>query len=84
MPLYLYACRACGHEFETLVRAGHEPACPACKGTDLERQPSTFAVKSSGQTRAFADRQIKKDSEAGWQKTMEIERAAEKHRKEDH
>ena len=84
MPLYLYVCRACQHEFETLVRAGSEPACPACKSQDLERQPTTFAVKSSGQTRSFADRQIKRDSEAGWKKTMYVERAAEKHRKEDH
>ncbi len=84
MPLYLYACRGCGHEFETLVRAGHEPSCPACQGRDLERQPSTFAVKSADTTRLFADRQRQKDSVAGWQKTMEIERSAEKHRKEDH
>ena len=84
MPLYVYICRACGHEFETLVRTGSEPACPSCQSQDLERQPSTFAVKSSGQSRGFADRQIKRDSEAGYQKTMEIERAADKHRKEDH
>jgi putative FmdB family regulatory protein len=84
MPLYLYVCRACQHEFETLVRAGNEPSCPACKSQDLERQPSTFAVKSSERSRTAADRKIKRDSEAGWQKTMDIERAAEKHRKEDH
>lgn len=84
MPLYLYVCRGCQHEFETLVRAGHEPACPRCQSQDLERQPSTFAVKSSERTRGFADRKLKRDGEAGWQKTAEIERDAEKHRREDH
>lgn len=84
MPLYLYTCRACGHEFETLVRAGSEPACPACQSGDLERQISTFAVKSGERTRAAADKQIKRDGQAGWDKTREIERDAEKHRREDH
>jgi putative FmdB family regulatory protein len=84
MPLFLYVCRACGHEFEILVRAGSEPACPACQSRDLERQPSTFAVKSAERSRTFADRKMRKDGEAGWQKTAEIERDAEKHRREDH
>jgi putative FmdB family regulatory protein len=84
MPLYLYVCRACGHEFETLVRAGSEPACPSCKSGDLERQISTFAVKSSERTRAAADKKITRDGQAGWDKTREIERDAEKHRREDH
>ena len=55
MPLYLFTCRACGHEFETLVRAGSEPVCPSCQSRDLERQISTFAVKSAERTRAAAD-----------------------------
>ena len=84
MPLYLYTCRACGHEFETLVRAGSEPACPSCQSGDLERQISTFAVKSGDRTRAAADKQINRDGKAGWEKTREIERDAEKHRREDH
>jgi putative FmdB family regulatory protein len=37
MPLYEYSCRACGREFEVLVRAGSVPSCPACHGEDLER-----------------------------------------------
>ena len=84
MPLYLYVCRACRHEFETLVRAGHEPACPQCSGQDLERQPSTFAVKTGERSQAAATRQRMRDGQRGWQKNMEIERAAQKHRDEDH
>jgi putative FmdB family regulatory protein len=84
MPLFLFACRSCGHEFETLVRTGSEPTCPSCQGRDLERQPSTFAVKTSDRSQAAAARQRRRDSVAGWEKTAEIERAAKKHRDEDH
>ena len=46
MPLYEYKCRGCGNEFETLVRTGFTPSCPACGQTDLERLISLFAPKS--------------------------------------
>ncbi len=46
MPIYEYRCRACRHDFETLVRAGDTPACPSCATTDLEKQISLFAVDS--------------------------------------
>jgi putative FmdB family regulatory protein len=46
MPLYEFACRACGHQFETLVRKGDNPSCPACHGVELERVLSQFAVNS--------------------------------------
>lgn len=46
MPLYEYSCRACGQRFETLVRTGDTPACPACGAADLERLISSFAVDS--------------------------------------
>ena len=84
MPLYDFRCRACGREFETLVRPQSTPECPECHGQDLERLPSTFAVKSSERTRAAADKNLKKHGELGWQKTREIEIAAKKHRDEDH
>ena len=48
MPIYEYRCRACAHEFETLVRSGDTPACPSCSATDLERLLSLFAVDSDG------------------------------------
>jgi putative FmdB family regulatory protein len=52
MPLYDYACRKCGQQFEALVRTGTTPACPECQSTDLERLLSGFAV-SSEHTRAL-------------------------------
>jgi len=49
MPIYEYLCRACGHEFELLIRAGDsEPTCPSCHACDLERLLSGFAVSSAG------------------------------------
>jgi putative FmdB family regulatory protein len=44
MPLYEYHCTQCDHDFEMLVREGTELKCPACDGTDLEKQLSVFAV----------------------------------------
>jgi putative FmdB family regulatory protein len=50
MPLFEYACRACGHHFEFLVRADRTPSCPACAGTELEKQLSVFAVNTAPST----------------------------------
>lgn len=47
MPIYEYACNQCGHEFETLVRAGTDPDCPSCRSADLARKLSVFATKGS-------------------------------------
>ena len=44
MPLYEYSCKACEHQFETLVRNGEAPECPACHGKTLERRFSVFAA----------------------------------------
>lgn len=44
MPIYEYACRQCGHEFETLVRSGAAPDCPSCHSTELEKKLSVFAT----------------------------------------
>ena len=46
MPIYEYACRGCGHEFEQLIRTGDTPACPSCKGEDLERLLSHVSMSS--------------------------------------
>jgi putative FmdB family regulatory protein len=55
MPLYDFRCRGCGHEFEALVRPGDDgAACPACKGRDVERLLSTFAVSYAEKTQAAA------------------------------
>lgn len=39
MPLYDYACRACGHTFDAIVttRTVASVACPECESADLER-----------------------------------------------
>jgi putative FmdB family regulatory protein len=46
MPIFEYACRACGREFEQLVRTGDVPACPSCASHALEKQPSLAAISS--------------------------------------
>jgi putative FmdB family regulatory protein len=43
MPMYEYACRSCGHEFETLVRGADTPSCAQCASDKLEKKLSVFA-----------------------------------------
>jgi putative FmdB family regulatory protein len=55
MPIYDFHCRTCGEEFEALVRAQDAtPHCPSCRGTDLERLLSGFAVSSAEKTAVAA------------------------------
>jgi putative FmdB family regulatory protein len=54
MPLFEYACRGCGHQFEYLTREGQSPSCPSCAGADLEKQLSVFAVSSPSASRPAA------------------------------
>jgi putative FmdB family regulatory protein len=51
MPLFEYECRACHHQFELLVRESTELACPSCRGTQLDKQLSVFAVSAPGASR---------------------------------
>ena len=47
MPLYEYKCNKCNNSFETLVLdLTDEVNCPECKSTNIEKQFSTFGVKS--------------------------------------
>lgn len=48
MPIYEYACKHCGNEFETLVRSGSTPDCPSCSSTNLDKKLSVFATSNSG------------------------------------
>ncbi|MEW6593915.1 MAG: zinc ribbon domain-containing protein [Thermodesulfobacteriota bacterium] len=48
MPLFDFVCRACGAEFELLVRGSEKPACPACGSTELAKQMSTFSARTGG------------------------------------
>jgi putative FmdB family regulatory protein len=59
VPIFEYACRACGREFEQLVRTGDTPACPACASQDLDKLLSAVAVKTEG-TRQLGLRAAKK------------------------
>ena len=47
MPIYEYTCKKCGHEFEELIRADEQPACPSCGQPEVERQLSVPAAHSA-------------------------------------
>lgn len=62
MPIYEYACRACDHRFEALVRGAATPACPACASADLERLMSLPSVVSESTRRSAARAARKRDA----------------------
>lgn len=72
MPIFEYACKSCGKEFEALVRPNSEaPACPACKSAELEKLISRPAIKSES-THGLAMKAAKKrDKIAGAEKARE-------------
>mgnify|MGYP001164737146 CR=1 FL=1 len=48
MPIFSFACRSCGQEFQTLVRSGETPECPSCASAEVERQLSLIAAPNKG------------------------------------
>jgi putative FmdB family regulatory protein len=57
MPIYEYACRQCGHNFESLVLHNSSPAeCPVCRAGDPEQLVSLcgMSTESSRQTNLAA------------------------------
>jgi putative FmdB family regulatory protein len=57
MPIYEYACRQCGHNFESLVLHNSPPAeCPVCHAGDPEQLISLcgMSTESSRQTNLAA------------------------------
>jgi putative FmdB family regulatory protein len=55
MPIFDFQCRACGHEFEALIRTQDPPAaCPSCRSGDVEKRLSGFALKTSERSAAAA------------------------------
>jgi len=83
MPLYDFHCRTCGHEFEALVRTGVDAAaCPSCKGRDLERLLSSFAVSYAEKTQAAAKDSRKRQIAARKDAIIADEEYRQKHDKE--
>ena len=52
MPIYEYACEACGHEFEALQKVSEKPLkkCPECGKPKLKKLVSapSFRLKGGG------------------------------------
>jgi len=47
MPLFEYRCSPCARDFELLIRAGEEAACPQCGTRAVEKLFSEAAVPAS-------------------------------------
>ncbi len=56
MPIYEYACRKCGQEFEHLTSGSEKPECPKCESRSVEKKLSVFATSNGdGASSAGAD-----------------------------
>jgi putative FmdB family regulatory protein len=48
MPIFEYACRGCGRQFEAFVTPDREAACPSCAGIDLQKLLSSPGMVGTG------------------------------------
>jgi len=50
MPIYEYACKKCGNEFEALVAmsAKDNPCCPKCDSPKVKKKMSIIASSKGG------------------------------------
>jgi putative FmdB family regulatory protein len=48
MPIYEYACLACGAEFEKFVQRPSTVVCVSCESERVSRRLSVVGVKSGG------------------------------------
>jgi putative FmdB family regulatory protein len=48
MPLFEYACRGCGRQFEAFVTADRSAVCPGCEGADLRKLLSSPGMVGTG------------------------------------
>ncbi|MEM8548630.1 MAG: zinc ribbon domain-containing protein [Pseudomonadota bacterium] len=62
MPIYEYACRACGHEMDALQKMAEAPLldCPACGQPELKRKISAPSFRLKGQ--GWYETDFKKDN----------------------
>ena len=84
MPIYEYACRGCGHQFEQLIRPGDIAACPSCKGQDLERLLSHTAVSTEHTRQSNFNRARSKAKLVQRDKDVAQAEYEKKHREEGH
>jgi putative FmdB family regulatory protein len=51
MPIFEYACKDCGRQFEMFVTANRTAACPACQGVNLGKLLSTPGMVGTASAR---------------------------------
>ena len=87
MPIYEYACRACGHEFEHLLlpAAKTDPVCPDCGGRDLEKLMSAAAMSTRALTKTRVKAARRQHAQSKETKDKQIAEAEYvRHHMEDH
>ena len=79
MPIYEYRCRACGLEFEALVRGADQPSCGECGSADLERCLSAFGVSTESTRQSSRGRAKQAMQKANRDKAIATREEMERH-----
>ena len=58
MPIFDYHCKACGADFEALVRSDSTPHCPECQSIALEKCLSRIAPAGQIEAIRMAHRRV--------------------------
>lgn len=67
MPIYEYACRSCGHEFEAILKTTDPaPPCPKCDGAPEKKVSlAAFHLKGGGWYKDLYSGKDNKSASAG-------------------
>ena len=62
MPIYEYACAACGFCFERIMKVGEtEPACPACEAKETKKRVASFRTNAWSTFLDGMEKRMKRD-----------------------
>lgn len=70
MPIYEFACKKCGHQFERMLKFSEidkRVRCPECKGTGKRKLVQDFAEMNSTQDKQAAQpRSLRRQRFTNW------------------
>jgi putative FmdB family regulatory protein len=80
VPIFEYRCRGCGEHFELLVLSSSPaPACPSCRGEDLEKLMSASAVSSAATQKRSLDGAKQRRDKVRFERDWETHKVEHQH-----
>jgi putative FmdB family regulatory protein len=80
VPIFEYRCRDCDSRFELLVLSSTPaPACPSCRGHDLEKLMSASSVSSASTQKRSLDGAKQRRDKVRFERDWEAHKAEHSH-----